>query len=146
MMLKQSPRILILLSMMLMSFLAFGQTEKTNVEKWVEISDDEIVTISYNSNITKDKNGHHFVWVKAVYHAPEWQEYLANQIGSKQRIAMTRTRAEYDGIYSLVRVRQVLCYNKSGKLIFDTGDGTSAGWGYVNASDPVGIVGEYLGK
>ena len=146
MMLKRSPRLLILLSMMLISFLAYGQTKKTNAEKWVEISDDEIVTISYNSNITTDKNGHHFVWVKAVYHAPEWQEYLANQIGSKQRIAMTRTRAEYDGIYSLVRVRQVLCYNKSGKLIFDTGDGTSAGWGYVNASDPVGIVGEHLGK
>lgn len=29
---------------------------------------------------------------------------------------------------------------------FDSGDDRSAGWGYVNASDPVGIVGEYLGK
>lgn len=143
---KLPVRLLFVFPILLISFLAFGQTGKKNDEKWVEISDDEIVTISYNSNITKDKNGHHFVWVKAVYHAPEWQEYLANHIGSKQRIAMTRTKAEYDGIYSLVRVRQVLCYNKSGKLIFDTGDGTSAGWGFVNASDPVGIVGEYLGK
>ena len=144
--LKQLFRFLLVFSVLFISSLTYGQTMKTNAEKWVEISDDEIVTISYNSNITTDKNGHHFVWVKAVYHAPEWQEYLANQIGSKQRIAMTRTRAEYDGIYSLVRVRQVLCYNKSGKLIFDTGDVTSAGWGYVNASDPVGIVGEHLGK
>ena len=144
--LKRSPRILILLSMLLVSFLSYGQTKKSKAEKWIEISDDEIVTISYNPNITTGKDGNHFVWVKAVYHAPEWQEYLANQIGSKQRIVMTRTRAEYNGIYSLVRVRQVKCYNKSGKLIFDTGDGTSAGWDYVNASDPVGIVGEYLGK
>ena len=143
---KQLFRFLLVFSVLFISSLTYGQTMKTNAEKWVEISDDEIVTISYNSNITTGKDGNHFVWVKAVYHAPEWQEYLANQIGSKQRIAMTRTRAEYDGIYSLVRVRRVLCYNKSGKLIFDTGDGTSAGWGYVNASDPVGIVGEYLGK
>ena len=144
MILKQSPRLLILLSVLLVCFLTYGQTKNSNAEKWIKISDDEIVTISYNPDITTSKNGNHLVWVKAVYHAPEWQEYLANQIGSKQRIAMTRTRAEYDGIYSLVRVRQVLCYNQSGKLIFDTGDGTSAGWGYVNAGDPVGIVGEYI--
>ena len=143
-MLMLSRKILLLIPMLLISFLAFGQTKKMNAEKWVEISDDEIVTISYDSNITEDKNGHHFVWVKAVYHAPEWQEFLANQIGSKQRIAMTHTRAEYDGIYSLVRVRQVKCYNKAGKLIFDTGEGTSAGWGYVNASDPVGIVSTFI--
>ena len=30
--------------------------------------------------------------------------------------------------------------------LYDSGDDTSAGWGYVNASDPVGIVGEYLDK
>ena len=146
MMLKRLPRLLLVFSMLLISFLTYGQTKRTNAEKWVEISDDEIVTISYNTNITTGKDGNHFVWVKAVYHAPEWQEYLARQIGSKQRIAVTQTRAEYDEIYSLVRVRQVKCYNKSGKLVFDTGDGTSAGWGYVNASDPVGIVGEYLGR
>jgi len=137
-----------LLSIILLLFLCnevYSQV-KNKTTKWITVSADEIVTISYNSNIVNSQSGNHFVWVKAVYHAPEWQEYLANQIGSKQRIAMTHTRAEYDGIYSLVRVRQVKCYNKAGKLIFDTGDGTSAGWGYVNASDPVGIVGEYLGK
>lgn len=137
-----------LLSIILLLFLCnevYSQV-KNKTTKWITVSADEIVTISYNSNIVNSQSGNHFVWVKAVYHAPEWQEYLANQIGSKQHIAMTHTRAEYDGIYSLVRVRQVKCYNKAGKLIFDTGDGTSAGWGYVNASDPVGIVGEYLGK
>lgn len=137
-----------LLSIILLLFLCnevYSQV-KNKTTKWITVSADEIVTISYNSNIVNSQSGNHFVWVKAVYHAPEWQEYLANQIGFKQRIAMTHTRAEYDGIYSLVRVRQVKCYNKAGKLIFDTGDGTSAGWGYVNASDPVGIVGEYLGK
>ncbi len=31
------------------------------------------------------------------------------------------------------------------KVLYRSGDDTSAGWGIVNASDPVGIVGEYLG-
>jgi len=43
-------------------------------------------------------------------------------------------------------VRQVLLYSKNGKLLYDTGEDSSAGWQYVNASDPVGIVGEYLGE
>lgn len=142
---KKCKVIILLLVLLLGCNVAYCQV-KAKTTKWIKVSEDEMLTISYNSNITTSKNGNHFVWVKAVYHALEWQEYLANQIGSKQRVTMTRTRAEFDEIYSLVRVRQVLCYNKSGKLIFDTGDGTSAGWGYVNASDPVGIVGEYLGK
>ena len=102
--------------------------------------------ISYNSNIVKNKSGNHIVLVKAVYHALEWQEYLAKTIGSKILVNTTLTKAEYDDIYSYVRVRQVKCYSKSGKIIFDSGDGTSAGWGFVNASDPVGLVGEHLGK
>ena len=40
----------------------------------------------------------------------------------------------------------MICYSKAGKKLYDSGDDRSAGWGYVNASDPVGIVGEYLGK
>ena len=59
---------------------------------------------------------------------------------------MTKTKAMYDEIYSYVMVRQVQCFNKAGKLLYDTGDDRSAGWGLVNASDPVGIVGEYLSK
>lgn len=126
---------------------AFAQSPKTGQKAtWVKVDEDEPATIYYRSDIVTNKQGNHIVWVRADFHTPEWQEYMATLIGSKQRIAMTHTKAEYDEIYSLVRVRQVLCYNKAGKLIYDTGDGTSAGWGYVNASDPVGIVGEYLGK
>lgn len=118
----------------------------TDSDKWITVSDDEMVTISYNSNIVTNKSGNHVVWVKAVYHALEWQEYFARTIGSQILVKTTLTKAEYDDIYSYVRVRQVKCYSKSGKMIYDSGDGTSAGWGFVNASDPVGIVGEYLGK
>ncbi len=103
-----------------------------------------MVTISYNTNITTTKNGHHFVWVKAVYHTSDWQNYFKNMIGSRTPVVMTKTRAEYDEICSYVRARQVKCYSKAGKLLHDTGDDLSAGWGPVNASDPVGIVGEYL--
>lgn len=122
-----------------------AQTNRKSKEQWVTVSDDETVTISYNSNITTTKKGEHLVWVKAVYHTREWQMYFANMIGSRQPVVTTRTKAHYDDIYSLVMVRQVMCYNKAGKLVYNSGDDASAGWGYVNASDPVGIVGEYLG-
>ncbi len=41
-------------------------------------------------------------------------------------------------------VRQVICYSRTGKILYNSGEDDSAGWGLVNASDPVGIVGEYL--
>ena len=125
---------------------SFAQTKRASAGEWIEISSDEDVTIFYNSNIVTGKNGNHFVWVKAVYHTPEWQNYFSRMIDSKTPVVTTRTKAEYDEIYSLVRVRQVICYSKAGKKLYDSGDDRSAGWGYVNASDPVGIVGEYLGK
>ena len=50
----------------------------------------------------------------------------------------------FDPRYSYVLVRQVICYNKAGKVLFNSGDDHSGGWSPVNASDPVGIVGEYL--
>ena len=55
-------------------------------------------------------------------------------------------KAEYDGIYAFARVRQIICYSKTGKVLYRSDDDTSAGWDWVNASDPVGIVGEYLGR
>lgn len=122
----------------------FGQTKKNVSVQWVVVDDDEAATISYSPKMITGKNGHHFVWIKTVYHTNEWQRYLARKIGSRVPIAMTKTKAEYDDIYSYVRVRQVICYNKAGKQIYDTGDDLSAGWGPVNASDPVGIVGEYI--
>ncbi len=137
-------KIIFLLSFLLLCSLSFAQQRK-KADSWVKIQDDEIVTIYYNSNIVTSKNGNHFVWVKAVYHTSEWQNYFSGMIGSRTPVVTTRTRAEFDDIYSLVRVRQVVCYSKSGKKLYDSGDGTEAGWGYVNASDPVGIVGEYLG-
>ena len=124
----------------------YGQVNNNKSGRWIKVSEDEDVTISYNSNIVTGQNGNHFVWVKAVYHTPEWQNYFSQMIGSRVSVVTTRTKAEYDEIYSYVRVRQVICYSKDGKKLFDTGDDRSAGWGYVNASDPVGIVGEYLGK
>jgi hypothetical protein len=139
-------RIIILLSFLLFGIVVFAQTKKSGTDRWIVVSEDEDVTISYNSNIVTGQNGNHFVWVKAVYHTPEWQNYFSRMIGSNTPVVTTRTKAEYDEIYSLVRVRQVICYSKAGKKLFDTGDDRSAGWGYVNASDPVGIVGEYLGK
>ena len=72
--------------------------------------------------------------------------YFARQIGSSSPVTMTKTKAMYDDIYSYVMVRQVQCFNKAGKLLYDSGDDRSAGWGVVNAADPVGIVGEYLGR
>lgn len=138
--------VLVLLPLLLANSIALSQTKKTGAEQWKTVSDDEMVTIAYNANITTSKDGHHFVWVKAVYHTPEWQRYFADMIGIKTPVVTTRTKAEYDEIYSYVRVRQVKCYNKAGKLLYDTGDDRSAGWYPVNASDPVGIVGEYLDK
>lgn len=138
--------IIFLFSFLLFGIVVFAQTKKYSTEKWIKVSEDEDVTISYNSNIVTSQNGNHFVWVKAVYHTPEWQNYFSRMIGSRAPVVTTRTKAEYDEIYSYVRVRQVICYSKDGKKLFDSGDDRSAGWGYVNASDPVGIVGEYLGK
>lgn len=139
-------RKILLCSFLIWGIYTFAQTKNSNTGGWIRVSEDEMVTISYNPNITTNKDGNHFVWVKAVYHTPEWQNYFSRMIGRKTPVVTTRTKAEYDEIYSLVRVRQVICYSKAGKKLYDTGDDRSAGWGYVNASDPVGIVGEYLGR
>lgn len=115
--------------------------------QWVKVhDDDEVVTIYYDSNIITDKKGRHIVWVKAVYHSRRWQQYFTNQIGSRETVITTKTKAMYDNIYSYVMVRQVQCFNKVGKKLYDSGDDPEGDWGYVNASDPVGIVGEYLGE
>ena len=140
---KKRRNLITLLILCLAYNVAYCQVKAKNTE-WVKVSKDEMVTISYDSNIMTSKEGNHFVWVKAVYHTPEWQNYFSRMIGSNVPVVTTRTKAEYDEIYSLVRVRQVICYSKAGKKLYDTGDDRSAGWGYVNASDPVGLVGEYL--
>lgn len=110
------------------------------------ISSDEIVTISYCTDITQTSSGDHVVWVKADYHTSEWQNYFAYQAGLQIPVYTTLTKAWYNSYYALCMVRRVLLYSKSGKMLYDTGEDGSAGWGYVNASDPVGRVGEYLGR
>lgn len=133
------------LLLIMVLFLSLGVRAQSNTGKWIKVSDDEIVTIYYNSNITTDRSGNHIVWVKADYHDSQWQNYLAQQIGRRTPVAMTKTKAKFDEYYSYVMVRQVICYNKAGKQMYNTGEDSSAGWGPVNASDPVGIVGERLG-
>lgn len=128
------------------TFSGFAQAPNhADASLWQTISDDDIVTIAYSKKITTDKNGYHYVWVKADYHWEEWQNYFSNTVGISTPTAFTITRAQYSDDYNFAIVRQVLLYNKSGRQLFDTGDDRSAGWLPVNASDPVGIVGEYLG-
>lgn len=139
-------RLISLLYLLVFAGLGYAQSSKTNNSgQWVKVhDDDEMVTIYYNSNITTDKRGRHIVWVKAVYHSKEWQNYFSNQLGIRTPVVTTKTKAMYDDRYSSVMVRQIQCFSKAGKLLYDSGEDSSAGWGFVNASDPVGIVGEYL--
>ena len=98
--------------------------------QWVKVhDDDEVVTIYYDSNIITDKKGRHIVWVKAVYHSRRWQQYFTNQIGSRETVITTKTKAMYDNIYSYVMVRQVQCFNKVGKKLYDSGDDPEGDWG-----------------
>ncbi len=141
-------RFMFVIFLFLYTGIGYAQSSKSNNPgQWVKVhDDDEIVTIYYNSNITTDKRGRHIVWVKAVYHSRRWQQYFTNQIGSRETVITTKTKAMYDNIYSYAMVRQVQCFNKVGKKLYDSGDDPEGDWGYVNASDPVGIVGEYLGE
>lgn len=138
----KSKKLIFTVLLLVMSNLVWGQKAKES--SWIKISEDEGVSIYYDSKLETDKKGNHVVWVKAVYHTIDWQTYFANQIGSKTPVVMTKTKAMYDPIFSYVLLRQVICYDKAGKILFDSSDDYSGGWGLVNASDPVGLVGEYL--
>lgn len=138
-------RFIIFLACLLVCATGFSQTQKSGVKNpWKTVSKDEVVMISYNTNITTKKNGERVVWVKAVYHTSDWQMHFARKLGIRTPVVTTKTKALFDEDYNFVMVRQVIAYNKAGKQIYDTGDDGSAGWQPVNASDPVGIVGEYL--
>jgi hypothetical protein len=65
-------------------------------------------------------------------------------LGIRTLVRTTKTKAKFDSDYNYVMVRQVICYSRTGKILYNSGEDDSAGWGLVNASDPVGIVGEYL--
>lgn len=139
---------LLLFYLLLNCGICYAQSSKANSSgQWIKVhDDDEVVTIYYDSNIITDKKGRHIVWVKADYHSRRWQQYFTDQIGSRETVVTTKTKAMYSDIYSIVMVRQVQCFNKVGKKLYDSGDDPEGDWGYVNASDPVGIVGEYLGE
>jgi len=140
-------KVLLLSCLLLKCGMICAQSPKTNnAGRWVKVhDDDEMVSIYYNSNITTDKKGKHIVWVKAVYHSRRWQNYFTEQINSREPVITTKTKATYDELYNYVMVRQVQCFNKAGEKLYDSGDDPEGDWGPVNASDPVGIVGEYLG-
>lgn len=69
---------------------------------------------------------------------------MAQQIGSRTLVYSTKTKAMYDDLYNYAMVRQVIAYSKAGKKLIDTEDHMSGSWEPVNASDPVGLVGEHL--
>ena len=142
----KSAKILLTVLFLLLGATMFGQSKGKATTQWVKVRDDQMSTIYYDKNIQKNRRGNNVVWVKTIFHDPEWQNYMASQIGSRVPVYMTKTKAEYDEAYSAVQVRQVMAYNKSNKLLYNTGDGGEAEWGYVDASDPVGIVGEYLNE
>lgn len=117
-----------------------------DAQYWKTISDDDIVTISYCNQISTDKNGNHYVWVKAEYHWEEWQHYFSKMVGINIPTKVTITKAQYTEDYNFAMVRQVLLFANSGRKLYDSGDDRTAGWLPVNAGDPVGIVGEWLGN
>lgn len=86
------------------------------------------------------------IWLKAVNHSRRWQRYFTEQISSRETVVSTNTKVTYDDGYCFAMVRQVQCFSEAGKKLYDSGDDPEGDWGPVNASDPVGIVGEFLGK
>lgn len=136
----------LIIPILLFLFISIPMISQPKEMKYMVIHSDESVTISYGTSIAQTKSGYHVVWVKADYSDPEWQRYFAIMADIDIPVYTTLTKVWYDSIYSFAMVRQVLLYSKNGKILYDTGEDSSAGWQYVNASDPVGIVGEYLGE
>ena len=57
-----------------------AQSKGTTNDKWIKVSSDEDVTITYNTKIVTDKDSSHFVWMKAVCQTSEWQNHFARLI------------------------------------------------------------------
>ena len=104
---------------LLIVFTSFAFAQKPKASQWITVSEDEAVTISYSTDIETDKRGNHLVWVKAVYRAVDWQWHFANLINSSVPVAMTKTKAMYDPPYHYALVRQVICYSKAGKVLYN---------------------------
>ena len=126
--------------------IAFAQSSNSPKKEivWNEIFENGDMTIAYRSDIQTNKKGNHIIWVKVDYHTPSDQLYFAKLIGIKTPVATTRTKAEYSFNYEKVLVRQVMCYSKHEKLLYNSGDNTAAGWGFTNVDDPLSVVAVYL--
>lgn len=135
----------LLLSLNVLAGTVSAQSGRASAKpKWVVIFDNGDMTIAYLSNISTNEAGNKIVWIRVNYHTFSDQLHFAKIIRSSIPVAITKTKAEYSFDYGMVMARQVLCYSKKGKLIFDSGDDTSAGWGYANSNDPLSIVAVHL--
>lgn len=124
---------------------ATAQTRKaTSPKQWIEVLDNGDATIYYRTDITTNNKGQHVVWVKVDYRSTLYQMNFAQMIGSRTPVKATKTKALYSTDYSCVMVRQIFCYDKNGRQLYDSGDDDSAGWGYANSNDPLSVVGNFL--
>lgn len=133
-------RLLCMLIMCMLSIFSYAQKPAS----WLCLVDDEISTISFDANnITRDQRGNYVVWVKTEFHTLEWQQYMTRTARSKSRVVRTKTKAVYNDIFSDALVRDVYCYDRNNRLVAHRNE-SLRGWAPINASDPVGIVGEFL--
>lgn len=123
---------------------ALAQKKIQTSAQWIEVLDNGDATIYYRSDVQKNKKGQHTVWVKTVFHSALYQTNFAQMIGSSLPVLSTKTKALYSPDYSQVMVRQVMCYGKGNRLLYNSGDDASAGWGYADSNDPLSVVGNYL--
>ncbi len=134
----KNNRIIFLFSFLLFGIVVFAQAKKTIPSKqWVEVLDNGDATIYYRTDIATNNKGQHVVWVKVSYRSALYQMNLAHMIGSRTPVKATKTKA-------CVMVRQIFCYDKNGRQLYDSGDDDSAGWGYANSNDPLSVVGNFL--
>ncbi len=138
---QKALRLLGIFMLCLGALTAVAQQKKA---MWLCVSDDEVATISFDrNNITRDQRGNYIVWVKTEFHSAEWQRYMTRAAHSKTRVVSTKTKAVYCDIFSDALVRDVYCYDCNSRQVAHRNE-VSRGWAPVNASDPVGIVGEFL--
>lgn len=117
---------------------------KSEPEEWEDVYVDNDLIVSYNLYYDEDRNGNQIIWVKTVFQTEEWQWRMAQQAGLNTPVAYTKTKVMYTPDFFYSMVRQVICYNKDGKRIYNTGDDRSAGWYPMDSTEPIGMVGEYL--
>ena len=98
----KATRYLLTASFLLLGTAMYGQSKGKGTTQWVKVRDDQMATIYYDKNIQKNRRVNNVVWVKTIFHDTEWQKYMAEQIGSRVPVCMTKTKAEYDEAYAAV--------------------------------------------